>query len=114
METAQVGELYFSDAGFVAERIEAIGGVAEQATAHQFGGALQELVALGANTGQLHLPLAFKGGGRKGWIQQNVGEEFETGGEIAGQDFGVDSEAVVAPVTVEAAADGFDLGGDFF
>jgi len=73
--------------------------------------ALKRLILEGANAGQLHLALAFqRGGGNDGSTARP--QEAESNVEIAAEDFGIDAEAVVAAVGVDAASDGFDFGGD--
>ena len=100
------------DAGLGAERVEAVAALAEQRAAHGQGGALEQVVLLRADAGQLDLALALQRRGGEGRVQQHVGQQVQARGEIAAQDFGVDAEAVVAAVAVNAAADGLDFPGD--
>ena len=77
-------------------------------------GALEQVVLLVADGGQLDLAFALERRGGEGGVQQHVGQQVQPGLEIAAQDFGVDAEAVVAAVAVDAAADGLDFAGDLF
>src|SRR5260370_15828252 len=90
----QIGGLDSLHAGLGAEPVQAVTGVAEKGPAHGPGGALEQLVLLRADAGQLDLAFAFQSRGRKGWVQENVGQQVQTDGEIAAQNLGGDAEAV--------------------
>ena len=103
---------FAGDLGFGAHDVQAVAGVAEEGAAHGLGGALEEMVSVGADAGQLDFAFALEGRGREGRVEQDIGDQVQADGEITGQDFGVEAEAVVAAVAVEAAADRFDVQGD--
>ncbi len=112
VEGFHIGGLDALDAGLGAERVEAVAGSAEQLAAHGQGGALEQVILLRADAGQLHLALALQRRGGEGRVQEHVGQQVQARGEIRAEDFGVDAEAVVAAVAVDAAADGLDLAGN--
>ena len=112
VEGLQIGGLDALDALLVAGRVEAVAALAEQRPPHGEGGALEQVVLLRADAGQLDLALALQCRGGEGRMQQNVGHQVQSRGEISAKDLGVDAEAVVAAVAVNAATDGLDFPGD--
>ena len=113
MKRFQIGGLEVSGRRFLrAERVEAVTGVAEQRAAHGQAGALEQIILLRVDAGDLHFAFAFQFAGRENRVQQDIGDQIEAGCEIAAQHFRVDAEAVVAAVAVNAAADGFNFRRD--
>ena len=70
------------------------------------------MILLRADAGQLNLALTFQRRGREGRVEQHVGQQVQSRGEIAAQDFGIHAEAVVPAIAVDAAADGLDFLGN--
>src|ERR1051326_6980 len=112
MERFQIARLDFLHAGFSAQDVQTVTGLAEEGAAHGFGGALKQLVSLRPDRGQLDLAFAFEGRSGKSRMEQNVGEQGEPDREITAQDFGVDAETIVAAVAVQAPAHRLDFAGD--
>ena len=69
------------------------------------------LPTVGGQTG-LNLALALKSRGRKRGLQDDVGDQIKGGIKVVAHHFGIDAEAVVAPITLDASANVFDLAGD--
>src|ERR1017187_8275942 len=70
------------------------------------------MIFLRANAGQLNLALPLQRRGRESRVQQNVGQQVESRVEISAENFGVHAKAVIAAVTVDAAAHGLNLLGN--
>ena len=75
---------------------------------------MQQLVPLRADQFQLDAALPLECRHRKRRIQQHIGKNIEAGVEIATQNLRGDTETVVAPKTLDAAADRLDGDGDLF
>ena len=103
VEGSRIRDLDALDAGLGAERVQAVAALAEQRAAHGQGGALEQVVLLRADAGQLHFALALQRRGGKGRVQQHVGHQVQPHGKIAAEDLGVHAKAVVAAVAVDAA-----------
>jgi hypothetical protein len=67
----------------VAGRVEAVPALAEQCPAHGQGGALEQVILLRADAGQLNLALALQRRGREGRVQQHVRQQVQARDEIA-------------------------------
>jgi len=56
----QIGDRQIPDAGFRAKRVQAITHLAEERAAHGLRGALQQLIFLGADAGELDFAFPFE------------------------------------------------------
>jgi hypothetical protein len=108
----EIGDLNVADAGLSAEGIQTVSNIAEERPAHATGGALEELIFLRADAGQLDLPFALQFGSRETWIEHHVSQQIKPESKIAAQDFDIESKAVVPAVAINAAANRFDFFGD--
>src|SRR5215472_4870339 len=113
MELFQIVHSNVGNACFRSECIETVTGIAEKAPSHPPGAALEELILLGANAGELDLSLAFERSFGESGIEDDIGHEADAGREIAAHHLGIYAEAVVAAITVDAATDGLNLAGNF-
>ena len=114
MKFFQRGDRNFASRFFRAERIQAVAGLAEQRAAHREARALEQFIFARTDAGDLDFLFAFQFVRGKNGIQDDVGKQVEAGRKIFAQHFGVDAETIIAAVTVNVAADRFNLGGDFF
>ena len=70
---------------------------------------MEELVLLRANAGQLHFALPAQGIGRKGGIQNYIGQQLDAQGRILAHYLSRDTKGIIAAIGIDAATHIFDL-----
>ena len=101
------------DGGLGAERIESIACIAKELAAQGFERALEQLITLTLDSGQLVLAFAFEGGGGPGGMPKNVGEQVQAERKILRQHLGAHAKTLIACIRLEAATHAFDGASDF-
>ena len=114
VELAQVGGTEGADDRFIAQRIQPVALVAEQAPPHRLEGALQQLIALAADGRQLGLAFAFERGLGEARSQEDFSEESQPLLQVFAHHLAAQAEGVVAAIGFDAAAEAFDFLGDVF
>src|SRR5437762_7627105 len=83
-----------------AEGVQSVKAVAEHGAAHRAKAALQQLILLRLDGGELGVAFALEGSGWKRRIEQDIFEQVQTSREVVAERLGVDPETVVAAKTV--------------